>query len=536
MDQIEIYIGLLSLSVMVSFLFRKTSIPPPLLLLITGLMISLIPHVPRVQLNPELVLDIFLPMLIYPASALFSWRDVKSNLKPILFLSIGHVLFIAALVAVVIHALIPELGWARAIILGAIVSPPDDIAIMAIAEKVPLPNKIFTILKGESLLNDATALILFRFALAALITHEFFPWQALSNFIVVILSETAYGFLLGHIIGKIRLRIKDPSLQMIVSILTPFIAYLPAEKLGGCGVLATVVTGFVIGYRYLERFPPEARLTGRAIWMTISTALTNILFLLVGLDLHFTIQGISSLSYHQLFVSSSVLVLTVVIGRFVWIYSGLYLPHYFFPKIFKNSSPPWQRPFIISWSGMRGGISLAAALALPILPTSVQGSNPRDFIIFLVFCVILATLLIQGLSLQWLLKTLGINLYGQREKFTEHLSELNTRETMIDATLAWLNEYRQEVRDNGCMADRVDLKIREYQIQKNQLSKLIKNHDSSSLHDEDDEMREANFLALQINDTQRAALHQLWEKNKISHGVWMKLLQQLDYRSKHISG
>ena len=247
MEQIETYIILFGIIVIVGQTFNNSPVPISLLLVITGMLLSLLPTTPDITLDPNIVLNIFLPLLIYQISAFASWRDVKKNLRPIMLLSIGHVIFITILVAVVIHMLIPQFGWPLAFVLGAVISPPDDVAIVSIADKIRMPQRLITILEGEGMFNDATALILFRFALAAVVTHQFSAVRAVSAFFLVIIGETLYGLALGFIIGEIRLRIRNTTLHMMASLLVPFIAYIPAVMLGGCGVLATAVTGFVFG-------------------------------------------------------------------------------------------------------------------------------------------------------------------------------------------------------------------------------------------------------------------------------------------------
>jgi CPA1 family monovalent cation:H+ antiporter len=535
MDQFEIYIALIGITILIGVIFRKTTLPIPLLLVITGMLISLIPNLPRVELNPQLILDVFLPMLIYTASAEFSWKDVKANIRPILLLSVGHVLFITIVVALTIHALSPEIGWPMAFVLGAVISPPDDVAILAIADLVRMPYRVVTILKGESMLNDATALILFRFSLVALLTHQFSMLTAVSDFFLVIIGETLYGLLLGHLLGELRLRIQDPILQMMVSILTPFLAYLPPERLGGCGVLATVITGFVIGNRYLDRFSPEVRLIGRSYWTTTAFALQSILFLLVGLNFHYTLEGISSVPIKTLFIYSSSVVAVVLVGRFIWVYPAAYLPRFLFASIGKKRPHlPWQIPFIISWAGMRGGISLAAALAIPLMPIMINGINPRDFIIFLVFSVITATLLIQGLSLPWLIKIIGLGAYSQTEQYHEHLSELEARKKIAKAVLHWLHGYRKSIKNNKALLQKIDLMTQEYQLRKEHLTESLKNHHDSIDHDEKTEEYNRSFLSAQINEVERNELLRLSRENKINHTIRTKLLQQLDHRHKMI--
>ncbi len=537
MDQIELYIFLWGVSLFVALLFNKTALPIPLMLVIAGMFLGFIPWIPKVNLQPQFVLDVFIPLLVYGASANFSWKDIRHNLRPIALLSIGHVLFITLLVALAIHTVLPALGWPLSFVLGAIVSPPDDVAILAIADKINFPSQVLTILKGESLLNDATALILFRFSLVAAITHQFSTFPAISAFILVVLGETAYGILLGHVMGKLRLRIEDPILQIMMSILTPFLAYLPAERLGGCGVLATVVTGFVIGHRYLERFTPSVRIVGSSVWSSLSFALQSIIFLMVGLNLEATIRGISSIPLLLLIKYSTVVILTVILGRFIWVYFGAYLPRFLFfttPK--KDPYPSWQQPFIVSWAGMRGVISLAAVLALPPLARFLEGANAKDLLTFLVFSVITVTLLVQGLSLPWLIKKLGLHSFSLRERYSEHLSELSARVKISRKVLHWLLQYKKEIKDQEFLLDKVKLRIQEYQLRCRQLSTVLNNHHRMEVHEDNGEQRESRLLSSQINELERSELLKLWHENKISYGVRTKILQQLDHRFKHISG
>jgi Na+/H+ antiporter len=532
MDQLIIYIGLLSVIVITGQVFYKSTLPLSLLLVIVGMILSIIPGMPRINLNSEVV---FLPVMIYQISSFSSWKDVKNNLKPIISLSFGHVIFITILVAVTMHALIPDLGWALAFVLGSVISPPDDVAIVSIADKIRMPARITTILEGEGLLNDATALILFRFSLVAVVTHEFSVLQASTTFILVVIGELAYGLILGNIIGQLRLRIRDPILHVVASLLTPFIAYLPPEKMGGSGVLATVVTGFVIGHVYAVRFTPEFRLISRAVWPTLAFTFQNILFLLVGLDFFSITQSISSISLWSLMTYSTAVIAVVIIGRFFWVYIGLgYLPYLFTRRRRDISRPRWQSLFIVSWSGMRGGISLAAALSVPALATTVEGVNTKDLLLFLIFSVIIATFLLQGLTLPWLIKKLGAQKYGQREKYNDHINELTARVRIIKAVIRWLRNYRARVKNDKKVLDQVKIYLREYKMLRSNLEDRIGKHGPGEEHDEESELYNEVFLLAQIIEIERAELLQIWRAEKINLNVRNKLLDQLDHRSKHL--
>ncbi|RDI43376.1 Na+/H+ antiporter [Aquicella lusitana] len=538
MNQFETYVLLLCVIVFVGMLTRRVPAPPALLIVIAGMLFSFVPDFPPVNLDPQLVFTIFLPLLVYEATAYTSWPDIKFNRRSISLLSIGHVIFITVLVAIAAHQVIPGITWPLAFVLGSIISPPDDVAIFAIAEKVRFPQRILTILTGEGLLNDATALILFRFSLIAVLTNQFSLLQAVSDFFAILVCETLYGFVLGHLLGQIRTKLHEPMLQMLLSIVTPFLAYLPAEHLGGSGVLAVVVTGLVITHVYAERFMPEARLLWSSVWKTIGFTLQSILFLLVGLNLRSTLNNITSIPTRDLMLYSIVITAVVIAGRFIWVYPSAYLPGLLFPSIRKQDPhPPWQYPFVISWAGMRGGISLAAALAIPhMMIVNTQGKEDiRAIIIFLVFCVIIATLLLQGLTLPWLMRVLGVDKMGQKEADSDHVNQLTAKADMADAALNWLYDYKQSIKDDPDTFEHVELQIMEYQRLKKQLSKMIMNHDQAWLSKVYD-TSPTIFIFTQLIEVERETLMRLWRERKISFKVKNKLLEQLDLRYKHFSG
>jgi CPA1 family monovalent cation:H+ antiporter len=536
MQPLGIYVFLFAVIVVIGQVFRNSPIPISLLLVIAGMLLSLIPHFPTVSLNPNVVLDFFLPLLVYQISSFSSWDDFRKNLRPIALLSVGHVLFITGLIAVVVHSLIPQFSWPLAFVLGAVIAPPDSVAIVSIAEKIRMPLKVVTILEGEGMLNDATALILFRFSLAAVVTHHFSFSHAFMEFFAVIIGEVLYGLLLGYVLGELRLRLRNPVLHIMTSVLTPFFAYLPPERLGGCGVIATVVTGFVIGHIYSIRFTPDFRLVSRAVWPALAFTIQGILFLLVGLDFHAILSSFSAVPVNTLVFYGTAVALTVILGRFLWVYLGVaFLPRTLFPAIRRaNPEVPWQYPFMISWAGMRGGISLAAALAVPYLYTVVGGIHPRSLLIFLVFCVIAVTLLLQGLTLPWLIKAIKLNKYTQREKHDEHIAELSARIIMAKSVLRWLLSYKEQVKDNPKMLAEVGLHIQEYRMLKKQLKEKMGNHNGNLAYDEQAEIIEETFLARQILKVERTELLQLWRADAVNINVKNKLLERLDHRSKHL--
>ncbi len=520
---------------LVGYVFRKSVIPTSLFLVLTGIILALPLDLPLIAQHPELVLNVFLPLLLYQISSFSSWREFKKHIRPIALLSVGHVIFITVLVAFLTHYFIPEISWPLAFIIGAIVSPPDDVAIISIAEKIRLPSRIVTILEGEGIFNDATALILFRFSIAALITHQFILTHALLAFIVMVVGETLYGLLIGHILGKLRLYIRDPLLHMVVSLITPFIAYLPAERLGGCGVISTVVTGFIIGNYYALKFTPEFRLLSRSVWPTISFMIQSLLFLLVGINIDTIYDAISIVPIMDLAKLLSVVLVAVVVGRFVWVFPATYIPRFLFSSIRKKERrPSWQSTFVISWAGMRGAISLAAALAVPSVPVYIDNINARDLVTFLVFGVILFTLILQGISLPWVIKGLGIQKHSDREAYLEKLSELTARQDMTQAAIKWLTGY-MKTEKNHDLLEETKLHLKNYELLKNQLQEKIKKIQPKEESDEEELIIEETNLSNKTIEVEKKLLLDLWAKEKITLAVRNKLMEQLDYRAKYIS-
>lgn len=532
MDQFIVYLILFSIIILVSHLFQKSTIPIPLILVIVGMLLSFVPFFPEIKLDSTLVLDFFLPLLVYEISAFSSWRDMKKQFRPIALLSVGHVIFITVLVAIVIHFLIPQLGWPLAVVLGAIISPPDDVAIVSIAEKIRIPERIFIILEGEGMFNDVAALTLFKLALVAAITNQFSVVHAFSDFVLIMVGETIYGLLLGFLLGKVREKISNTSLHVIASFVTPFVAYFPAVKLGGTGVLATAVVGFVIGNQFTLRFTPEYRLIALSIWPTLAFAIQAIVFLLVGLDMRSIFTGISSIPIQTLMIYVVSLTFVVIVGRFIWVYgANIFLPRALFSSIRKKDPyPPWQYPFVISWAGIRGGISLAAVLAIPALALTIDNIDVRDLLVFLVFCIILVTLVLQGLSLPFILRKLGLDKLGQTEKYTEHLTELQARLQMIQAAIDWLETYIKQVNEDKKLMHEIARHLYDHQMLKKQLESRILSHEGETVHDEQAEMKEDFSLLLQIIEAERVELSRLWREEKINLRTRNKLISLLDHQ------
>lgn len=535
------YIFLFSVIVLLGHFFRKSIMPLSIILVVFGILLSLLPFIPTMRLNPELVLDFFLPLLIYQISAFSSWTDIRKQIRSIASLSIGHVVFITLIVAVVIHTLIPQMGWPLAFVLGAIISPPDDVAIVSIGEKIRIPERIFLILEGEGMFNDAAALTLFSFALTAALTHTFSATNAIVTFVLIIIGEALYGLFLGNVLGKIRQKIANTRLHMIVSLMTPFLAFIPPSMCGGTGVLATAVVGFIIGNHYSVRFTPEFRLMSFGFWPALSFAIESIIFLLVGLNVRSIYDRISVIPLEKIILFVSCIVLTVIIGRFIWVYSSVLISSkWLFPKKYRANKPTFKSTFLVSWAGMRGGISLAAALAIPTLYFQVDGVDLRDLIIFLVLCIIMVTLILQGFTLPFIMKKLGLDQIGETEKYREHVAAIDARMKMLKASYKRLKQYQDVTKENEQLLEDVNFYTQYYKGLLKKYKKRITDHEKvlchkdKICHDEEREVEDATKLSLELIKIEKKILLKLWREEKINLRTRNKLLTLLDHQAQRV--
>jgi len=414
MTTVELVIVLLVMTAVLIWLAARVRVPYPIFLTLAGLGISQLSsllhgHFRPVHLDPEVVFLIFLPPLVYHAGLLTSWRDFRGNLRPIALLSVGLVLFTTVLVAVVGHFAI-GMAWGPAFVLGAIVSPTDTAAALAIAQQLRVPRRIVNILEGESLVNDACALIAYRFAIAAVVVGTFSLGRATLTFVLVAAGGIAIGYAVGWLLAWIRPRLKDPAVEGFVALLIPWIAYLPAEWLHASGVLSAMTAGVYMSRKVPQITSSSNRLRLYAVWDTLIFLLNGLIFILIGLQLPAVLERLQGVSRSTLLSHALVIGLTVVVLRIIWVFPAAYLPR-LLPSVRRE---PWPRPrqvFLVSWVGLRGIVSLAAALALPMFYTvdGVQTPFPqRDLIIFITFGVILVTLVGQGLTLPLVIRALRL--------------------------------------------------------------------------------------------------------------------------------
>lgn len=453
----EVFVGLLLAVAVLALLARRLHIPYPILFVIGGLLLGLIPTLPKVRLDPELVFLFFLPPLLFPAALFTSWRDFRANLRSISLLAVGLVLFTTVSVAILGYYLM-GLPIAVGLVLGSIISPPDAIAATAIANRLRVPRRIVTILEGESLVNDATALVAYRFATLALATGSFSLAHASGMFLLVGFGGIAIGLLFGWLAAQFHKQVDDAPIEITVSLLTPFAAYLSAERLGVSGVLAVVVAGLYLGRRMPELLTFQTRLQGGPVWEMVEFLLNGFVFILIGLQLPEILGALTgtAMPMAQLVGYALAISLAVIVIRVVWVFPASYLPRLLSKSLRKRDPyPRWQHVALVAWTGMRGVVSLAAAMALPMTTQSGQPFPARDLIVFITFVVILVTLVVQGLSLPPLIRFLGIEDDGSIE--TEE------REARLKANQAALAKLDQtEEREPG-MAEALRRLRAEYQ-------------------------------------------------------------------------
>ncbi len=439
MQSVETVLALLGLTTFLAFLAHKANVPYPIFLVVGGMAVAFVPGLPSVSLDPQLVFLFFLPPILYAAGYFTSWRDFRANIVSISLLAVGLVVATTAAVAAVVVALVPGVPWPAALVLGAIVSPPDAVAATAIARRVHLPRQVVTVLEGESLVNDATGLVLLKFASAAIVTGHLAVLPGVGAFAVIAVGGVAVGIALGWLFAQAQRVLDDAILATTASLLFSFVAYVVAERLHVSGVLATVTAGVVQG-RYVPRIlSSRTRIESTSVWQTVIFLLNALVFVLIGLQLP---RVLATLDWPWPTVVDGIFATfgTVVVVRLAWMFPGAYLPRYLFPKYRKTHPyPPWQAVVVVGWAGMRGVVSLAAALSLPIVLADGRPFPARSLIIFITFSVIFGTLVVQGLSLAPLVRWLRVEEDRSGEK-----EERAARLALAEAALEHLDGVMDE--------------------------------------------------------------------------------------------
>jgi Na+/H+ antiporter len=449
-SEIEVFVFLLAVVALLAAVGRRSHVPYPIVLVLGGLVLGFVPGLPAPQIDPDVVLFVFLPPLLYYAAFSSSAYELRDNAAPIGLLAIGLVLVTVAAVAVVAHAVV-GLPWAPAFVLGAVLGPTDPVSAGAVIRRLGAPGRIVTILEGESLVNDGTALTAYTIALGAVGTMGVALGSAALKFVGVALGGIAIGLVAGWLFGRLRRLADEPSIDVTLSLLTPYAAYIPAERVHVSGVLAAVAAGLWIGTQSLGLSGPESRLRTMTFWESLNFLLNSLLFLLIGLQLTNIVQRIPDTAAATL-IGEAVLLAAVVMGvRLLWMFTlpgvvGLIAP---FRDDFSPHSDLRER-FVVGWSSMRGGVSLAAALAIPTVASSGARFPQRDLVIFLAYCVVLITLVLPGLTLAPLVQRLGL---GQGE--ARRRADAEARARLTHAALERLEEIARDEEPPDAVVERL---------------------------------------------------------------------------------
>ncbi|QNE75029.1 Na+/H+ antiporter [Streptomyces finlayi] len=447
-------VALVAASAAVAGAARRTPVPAPLLLVVVGLLASYVPGMPTYTLDAHIVLPLLLPPLLYTAAVDSSYLDLRANVRPIALLSVGYVLFATLAVGWLAYRLVPGLPLTAALVLGAVIAPPDAVTAATIARRVGLPARVTTILQGESLVNDATAITAFKVALAAAV-GEGVGWAAgIGEFLLAAVGGVSVGLLLMVPLHWLRTHLKEPLLQNTLSLLIPFVAYAAAERVHASGVIAVVVVALYLGHRSWQ-VDFATRLQEAAVWKMVAFVLESVVFALIGLQLSFVLKGLGTYSVGEALRYAFVVFVAVVVVRFVWVYPATYLPRWLSKGIREwEPGTSWTAPLIVGWAGMRGVVSLAIAFSVPLTMDDGEAFPARNLVLFLTFTTVIGTLVIQGLTLPLLVRVLKL---PGRDLRAETLAEAQAQSQASRAAEARLDELLADRGNSlpGPLADRL---------------------------------------------------------------------------------
>jgi CPA1 family monovalent cation:H+ antiporter len=518
----EVELVLISLLVAVAGLAtaaRLANIPYPIVLVVGGLVLGFVPGLPKAELAPELVLVVFLPPLLYSAAFFANLRELRAGARPISLLAIGLVLATMCVVAVVAHALVDGLPWAAAFAFGAIVAPTDPLAATTILRRLRVPRRMVSVLEGESLINDGTALVAYRVAVAAAVGGTFSLWDAGERFVLGGIGGVLIGLAVGWIVSEIRRVLDDVPVEITISLLTGYAGYLPAEALGASGVLAAVTAGIVVGSRAPQIASAHMRLQGTAVWETLVFLLNAILFVLIGLQLPFILDALSGASTWMLLGQAVAVSVAVILTRIAWTQLMVFVVRAVDRRPDQRARrTTWRMRMIGAWSGMRGAVSLAAALALP--PDFPQ----RNLVQFLTFSVIFATLVLQGLTLPALIRWLGV-----QDDDGEEREELAGRRATTEAALAAIDDLAglEWTRDDTARRMRAMYEFRRSRF----AARAGEADDGDGI---EHRSRKYQKMVRKVLDAQRAELVRMRNAGEISNEVMHRLERELDLEDERL--
>jgi Na+/H+ antiporter len=524
---IQLLIMLMVVLAAVGVAARRLNTPPAILLVLVGAVLALTPGLPAMELAPEVVLLLILPPIIYWSAVAMSWREFRFNLRPIVLLAVGCVIFSAFAVAAAMHWLL-GLPLLLGFVVGAIVSPPDAVAPLSIARRMRIPRRIVVVLEGEGLGNDATALILYRFAVVAVSFGTFSISQAVGTFAMIVFGEILWGVGVGWAMLRLRQWVKDPSIEITLSLITPFLAYWPPEYLGGSGVLATVTVGLYVSWNGPNLISSATRLQGIFFGGFIMYLIEGMIFLITGLQARTAAASLHDYSVFDLASTAIVVCLVLIAARFVWVYPTIYLPRLLVPAIRRaDPSPPWQWAFVLSFTGVRGIVSLAAALAIPLTIANGALFPGRDLILFVTFTVILVTLVVQGLLFPLVIRALNLADAGRRERALDHRHEQEARQEAITAALACLDQLVREDK----LSDELVRPIRaEHRERLRHIENRTRGDESHRKQTEQHDEIELKLIA-----AERQRINELYRAGKIIDEARRRIERELDLREAQLA-
>ena len=499
-------------------------IPYPILLVLGGLALGFAPGVPNVTLPPDAVLIGILPPLLYSSAFNTGLRELRRNLRPISLLAIGLVAVTTVMVAAVAHYMI-DLSWPAAFVLGAVLSPTDPLAATTIARRLGVPRRAVAIIEGESLVNDGTALVLYKFAVAAVLTGSFSLLDAAGSFIWSVLGGIAVGLVIGRAIRFVRRRVFNPPLEVTIAFLTGYFVFLPASAIGASGVLAVVTAGVYMGWHTPELTTVDTRLQGAGFWSIFSFLLNALLFGLVGLQLQPILDELHGRSWQELVGYAALVWAVVLLVRIAYGYPIAYIPRWVSASLReRDPAPPWQFVAFISWAGMRGGVTLAAALAIPLTTDSGAPFPDRSLIVFLAFCVVLATLVVQGLSLPGVVRLLGLEDDDSMDVREEAKARIHAAEAAI--------ERLDELVDEGWVrSDTAERARGLYNFRSNRFRARLDEEDDGEI---EERSLQYQRLRRELLDAERGAVLALRNEGKISDEVMQRVERDLDLEDSRL--
>jgi CPA1 family monovalent cation:H+ antiporter len=525
---LQLLVVLLAVIAAVEAAATRLKVPSSILLVLTGVVLALIPRLPAVTLAPELVLLVILPLFIYSAAFSMSWQDFRANLGGISLLAVGCVLFTTVLVAAACHLWL-QLSWPVGFTVGAIVSPPDAVAPLSIARRMQIPRRILTILEGEGLANDATALVLVRFAVVAVSAGSVSIGHASAMFSLIIVGEVLWGVAVGWLMLHLRHWARDTHIEVTLSLLTPFVAFWPPEHLGGSGVLATVACGLYVSWNGPRLISAATRLQGVFFWDFLVYIVEGLVFLVTGLQARAIVAGIAGgYTTSELAIAAGIVSIVVIGARFLWIFPAAYLAvlgHH--ADAASEDSISWQRAFSLAFTGIRGVVSLAAALSLPELLNDGTPFPGRDLILFLTFTVILVTLVGQGLAFPGVITWLGLANAGRRERVRDRMEEFRARRAAIKAALLRLEQMTSE----GKLAEEVLEPVR--QMYRDRLRHIEHRGAGDEVHAA--LIRDRDALEYRLIGAEREHINATYHKGELKDDARRRVERELDLREAHLA-